>query len=425
MEIVKKNIISIICGVIALAAIISLFWPIGGMYSKSQLELNTGKTLYDKAQTLLRTQRLLPVMPAVSDTPPPPEPLKVFPGPKVIEAGEVARDEVKKQSDDLKNQAINANKHALVFDALPNPGDKVFDFRKAYLKVVDPSDTLDPNATPPDKNHIPLRRILSAGTPPVQKDIDDAAKQLHDTKYEPTIYYIGGQEANRQQVEANFKREAADLPQRLRQERAQQCKLYMAPDAIGVNPNLIDQTKTPTPGQLWYAQMALWVKQDVAQAIADANADAKDVIDAPVKRIGKLDVPEDAQIYFGGSTGPAAAAVTPGPGDKDFTRSPTGRLSNTLYDVVHFSLVLTIDATRLPLVLEKLEQGKLITVYQVDLSSVDSRAALDDGYVFGKSPVVRVTLQCESLFLRQWTTVWMPQEIQDLLHIPKATDSSL
>jgi len=40
MEIVKKNILSVICGVIALIALIALFWPIGGMYSDDQVKLD-------------------------------------------------------------------------------------------------------------------------------------------------------------------------------------------------------------------------------------------------------------------------------------------------------------------------------------------------------------------------------------------------
>ena len=72
MDIVKKNILSIICGVVILLAIVSLFWPIGGMIESAQKRADERKDLYtklDERYQFLRDQAKL----AYERPPPPPE----------------------------------------------------------------------------------------------------------------------------------------------------------------------------------------------------------------------------------------------------------------------------------------------------------------------------------------------------------------
>src|SRR5205807_10670672 len=67
---------------------------------------------------------------------------------------------------------------------------------------------------------------------------------------------------------------------------------------------------------------------------------------------------------------------------KDYTLSPTGRICNPLYDVVKFKLVLDVDASRSPEVIQELERGKFITVMQMNTAVVDLLQARDDGFLF-------------------------------------------
>src|ERR1700721_782743 len=68
MDVVKKNLLSIIFGVIALLAVAALFYPIGGMYEEMQKTLTTEGSSYNEVTGLLNKKRQLPVMPALGDS---------------------------------------------------------------------------------------------------------------------------------------------------------------------------------------------------------------------------------------------------------------------------------------------------------------------------------------------------------------------
>jgi hypothetical protein len=197
---------------------------------------------------------------------------------------------------------------------------------------------------------------------------------------------------------------------------------------------------TPDATKIWYAQMMLWVEQDVAAGIRDLNKDSNNVDSSPVKQLVRLYIVPDDNMYTMPSAAPASGTPAPDPRSggtgtpagptssvpansdtdplpKDFTVSPTGRACNGVFDVVHFTIVLKVRSADIPRVISGLERGKLITVYQTDIQSVNSAAEAQEGYLLGASPVAQITLQCEELFLRDWTKPLMPQYIQTLLNV--------
>jgi hypothetical protein len=123
------------------------------------------------------------------------------------------------------------------------------------------------------------------------------------------------------------------------------------------------------------------------------------------------------------NTGAAPAAPVPVDNDasqpltKNLTFSPTGRISNPMYDVVQFTLVIRVDASQIPNFIQTLGQDRLIDVYNINQVSVDSIDAKSQGYIYGPLPVVQLTLNCEALFMRQWTYPLMPDAIRKLLNI--------
>jgi hypothetical protein len=414
MEVVKKNLLSIIFGVIALLAIAALFYPIGGMYEDMQKTLTAEGNSYSQVTNLLNAHRPLPIMPALgtADTGPgflvDAQGIPVFPNEKVIKEGEKAVEQVHDQSIALVKAAEECNiHHQLVEGVLPDVNStSVFDFQKAYQ---DQFNIAVPNSIP---------ALLVSTAPPTDAEVQAAADAMWTKDYYPQIYYIGKDAANKPEVDAEFAQAKASLPLQLRDDRATKFKMYLVlPDALSIHPALI-KTETPSPAEVWFAQLSLWVEQDVANSIAQANKDSDSVIHSAVKQLVKLDIAQDPSVYVvaqGGSNGAAKPDPTAS-SDDDFAISPTGRFSNALYDVVHFTLVLNVDATRLPQVLADLERNKLMTVLQVDATSVDSASELNDGFVFGKDPVVKVTLQCEALFLRSWIKDLMPKSVDSLVH---------
>src|SRR5262249_36764974 len=115
------------------------------------------------------------------------------------------------------------------------------------------------------------------------------------------------------------------------------------------------------------------------------------------KRIYKIEVPDGANQFVtpvSGSNEPAGKA---------YSRTPTGRICNNVYDVVQFALVMDVEATQVPAILTQIQQGKLITIHQYDLENVDGVAMEEDGFIYGDVAVVRISLRGEELFLRSWT----------------------
>src|SRR5262249_15028281 len=93
--------------------------------------------------------------------------------------------------------------------------------------------------------------------------------------------------------------------------------------------------------------------------------------------------------------------------------SPTGRVSNGLYDVVQFDVEMIVEADRVPMILEELGRGRFLSVFQVvSITAIDSSLNHAAGYYYGNKPVVDLRLKCEDIFLRDWTIPLMPPSVQ-------------
>src|SRR4051812_42547258 len=88
MEIVKKNLVSIICGVVALLALVAVFvWPLDGYYEDLQTKTKKRADVQGKATGLLNKTRTLPVFDPNSPTG---KPLPKFPSQQIIKLGTAA-----------------------------------------------------------------------------------------------------------------------------------------------------------------------------------------------------------------------------------------------------------------------------------------------------------------------------------------------
>jgi hypothetical protein len=117
------------------------------------------------------------------------------------------------------------------------------------------------------------------------------------------------------------------------------------------------------------------------------------------------------------------ATAAPAPTDPsqplqfNYALSPTGRSSNPLYDVLTFKLSVIVDADRIPILLQALSRNRFITVCDMNVTAVDSGAEQVAGYIYGNRPVVQLDMQCEALFLREWTKQYMPPLVKTMLGI--------
>ena len=414
MELVKKNIISIICGVIAIAAVVIYFvWVSGSLYPSLDAKAKERQSKYDTLVNLMGKTRNLPVIDLEKSEP---VPLPAYPTVPVIEKAKQVTGLLSGQAKQITQVAVQMNyRPPLVKDVFPKPDDNAkFAFRDAYDVFI--------------SQELPKR--LVAATPPTLEDVAAAEQKLWDEKYASRIHWINGVEANREVIDQEYLAEVANLRERLQRETAEKHRVYLDSTAITTNTVVWRAQQSPPTPQLWYAQTALWVQTEIVDSIAALNDRAlkgqsqnqKDwnIINAPVKHIVTLDVPQGADQFMRitDTTKEDLAA-----GMEDFTSSPTGRTSGSVYDVIKWRLVVKMDATYLAALIQELSRGKFVTVHDVSTLSVDTTLAREDGFYYGNAPLVQATLNGESLLLRDWTMKLVPEVVKkDLPGAPPAPE---
>jgi len=442
-DILKKNAVSIACGVIALVAVIASFWPADTWIEELKTALGKREAVNRSLETLNTKVRNLPNLDPNSTTP---VVMKDFPNDSIIAAGKAATAEMKQVSAKLFDTAVQINFHQLLVpNSLPKSRDvQKLEFRQAYQQAF--RFTFEGQVAP-DFN-IPIG-ILKAAQPPTPEEIAYDQTQLWDDKYASKIVTINGVAANFDQQANDYTTEATKLPDVMKQQRAEKFKIYVMPDALTIN-TAVGGSGVPKEEDIWYAQLGLWIQQDVAGAIAAANAPStRGVIDGVVKQLIQLNVPLGGAtpgspligdfggpprgmppgMFGGGMPGgmPGAENGAAGAGGvisdpaavlkTDFTTTPTGRVATGLYDVYDFVLTVDVEAARLPVLLNELTRGRYISVHTVDLTPVDLTLMQSAGFIYGDKPVVRAVLTCEILYMRNWTEKFMPVNVKRSLGI--------
>jgi hypothetical protein len=126
----------------------------------------------------------------------------------------------------------------------------------------------------------------------------------------------------------------------------------------------------------------------------------------------------------GGSTGGSGSGGSQGGSSNPPVVQPiaaesfTGRTSGEMYDIVKTRLKCVVDTQRIPEILEGFAQHNFLTVVDLDLAPVDKFIALARGFDYGPASVSELTVVFESIWLRSWTTIYMPNEVKDILGIP-------
>jgi len=205
---------------------------------------------------------------------------------------------------------------------------------------------------------------------------------------------------------------------RLSLRRAHSIYCYADPSVFGDYPAVTNRQVRPTSEQLWYAQVALWIQQDVVQALAGLNDRTAEMLrskgaspwvgNLPVKRIVLIDVgcyvpPEGASVPGRQSSGTQA--------DLAFTK----RRSGGTVDVVHFDLDLVVDARMLPAVLDEICKAGFYTPLDVDYEQVPPNRELV-GYIYGSDPTIRTQITFEACFLRSKYEQWMPEAVKSAIN---------
>lgn len=424
LDISKRYWAIIVFCVIMLIAVIAIPMFISGQQKTLQTELDKRKKTNDDIAAVLKKPRHQPVVSTDPDATAPP--LTEFPNERVIAAGENAIVGVQKQSMAMKDMSEQINVHRVLQPgSLPAPTDP-FSFKRVYLAQFE--------------TEIP--KLLQSATPPTDEEIklrsDQEAQKLTDQMPKNSAT---GEVYAKEVLAQNIAMMQASLPEKMRQDAATQHKMYMAPTALSIQPAMAPSAPgaanvAPDAESIWLAQMGLWIQQDVVSAIAKLNAASTNVASSPVKQLVQLYVPADRSMYVlpgAGAPGSAAATAAPAAGTpgaslvptstdtdafpKDYNASVTGRVSNGVFDVVEFYVVLNVQAGDVERVIQELERNRLLTVTVSEIQAVNSAAMQLQGYYFGKTPIVTLTLKCEELYMRDWTHTLMPGPIKTFLNV--------
>ncbi len=430
MEIVKKNLVSIICGAVVLIAIGATFWPIAGWFEDLRTKASARGSVYNQLRELLNKERHLPIISlqegAVA------EKLEQFPTEKVIAMGNKVKEDMAAEAKAMYQEAVALNRQGkddkLVKGVLPQPERRQNATALQTKFVKDYRSHMDYSNPAARATSMPVQ-IMSSGMKPTEEEITRKRKDIER-------YYMSTELArdpktnkplNEPEVRAKIRAAQDTAPNQMRVEAARACAVYVDPESFDTPSWMTSTGGNPSFPQIFWAQICLWLQEDICRAIKDANGNATTVTDATVKRLIKMDLPDDFTKQ-GTTTGadqsdpaysaPSGTADLSQPLQKDFGVSPTGRYSNPLYDVMTFKLSLHVDADRVPAVLQALSKNRFITVHDVNISAVDSGKAQADGYDYGTRPVVQLDMQCEALFMRDWTTKYMPPVVKTRLGIP-------
>jgi hypothetical protein len=444
LDFIKKNIVSLSCGVVALLCVAAVFYPLGGMLDTLKQDVDAKAAVGNTLTALEKPGgRKLPIRDLDAADP---GPLGYFPNSTTITAGKAANDKWKADSDLTLRAMVEMNKAShkeLVPNLVVVPPRKVYepdylDFPETYLQILstDPTVTGIPDKTAnPKIDGDPLlvkfgdlniqNDILHGGMPPQQKDWDDAKNALWEGTYKQQLIEANGVVVNKDEVGGRFLAEAAGLPLRLKILAARKYRVYVDQDAFNPSSKMIPHAHCEL-NDIWYSQLQVWIEQDIARSIAAANGSSQSVLDAPVKRLLSIQVnsPPSYTLLPAATGGSAPAAPMPASDSSpilpNYAVSPTGRYSNPLYDVVGWKLYVDVDASKVNTFLETLSRKTLMTVTCEDEYALDSEFESGKGYLYGKGAVVRLVLTGESLFFREWTKPLMPPTVKQYLGIETA-----
>lgn len=224
---------------------------------------------------------------------------------------------------------------------------------------------------------------------------------------------------------------------------AKRLSFFATPDIfLAVEP--WDDTQVLPIETAWEWQHLYWVHQDIIRGVAYANRhdvlDFMSVHEAPVKRVLSVVVSEPTSTpsaSSGGRSGRSRGASNPGasgepqPASVDdaavmqpnYTMSHTGRVSwpvaaNPMFDIRNVDVELLVASSKLPQIIDAFGQVNFMTIVGLDLQEYDPVPDIALGFDYGADHIVKATLRIETIWLRSWLGMYMPEQVRTANGIP-------
>lgn len=318
-----------------------------------------------------------------------------------------------------------------------------------------------------------LLRELNVGSPPSPADVRHEL-DVRELQFRNQILARDAREELPEEEEKQLREQLVDLRLLQYQECAERLSMYLSRDVLRL-PEW-DQQNIPTLAQLFEWQWKFWIHSDVLHALKQANGDRGTLVRSPVKHVLRFtfdDGPTAVSEGTGGGSGRGGGASSGGGGgasmgggggimgggglvggggsgrgrggrggadfgqmedddgpppgpvtvnrqqqvQPDYSESFTGRKSNDVYDVRHVTLDLVVETERMPELLDALAEHNFMTVVWLQFEPADHHEAARDGFYYGSAPVTRLSIQLETVWLREWTASYMPATTRRALGI--------
>jgi hypothetical protein len=221
-----------------------------------------------------------------------------------------------------------------------------------------------------------------------------------------------------------------DPTARARIAKAHNIRCYVGTDPVSPNyafslSPLWGSLGEPRPYEMWYAQVALWVEEDVVAAVAELNEEAARqlppeeayVENMPVKRLQNVNV---AGYYTDGGLVPFPSATrTGGLGAPAYSgESFTARTCNKEFDVVRFTVVAVVDQRAVTQLINAITKQNCYQLVHAKYDALGPASAdYHEGYFYGTAPAVRLILDFEGYMARSVYSKWFPSEVRTVLGI--------
>ena len=436
---IKSNPITIVSFLVGLFSIVFLAWVlIQGEQFRSETESHVGKQLRELNNYIDR-----PVTVPSSEADQPPVQYQIAVNERAINRLDVAYRDMTGEYEDIFTSVVQFNHgdhkllHEDLFPRMANLAagyEARVKYRNALEKMLSPSsgDSLLPQ--------------LNAGMPPSPEEMQEVVDQAYQQYIQHELALgvdLKELELTAKQQESLQKHQRQRLEELLR-ERARSIHIYAQTNMASADYPLIigdwlGSSDKPPIGRLWEAQMELWIQQDVLEAIARANRTRDydvNVRIAPVKQLISIGViPGYVGVHTDGALRGSSSSSLPADGIysvpkkaeylkefDNFNVSPTGRASNALYDVRHVRVKLIVDYHKLSELFNTFSQVNFMTVIDCRLEDVDDFEAMQRGYYYDQGDAFKAELVLETIWMRQWTTRWMPDVVKASLGLSVSMD---
>lgn len=385
IEIIKRFLFEIICGVCAVAGIVMIYMGYSGM-SSIEADMQAARNVQTELKTMASSKNLI--------------------NKDAVDQAQRRIDQVLAADKEIMATVRRINYYKpLTETAFPasSPTDKDV-FKRAYQSEVD--SWLD---------------ALNAGDVPTADDIaqmrdriDEEKSMREDLGLEAKV---GDDDlANQPEVRAAIN-------------KAESIFCYATQDSFHQSDvSSQDQNapmyadRPPTLSQMWHAQLEVWIQQLIVDGIATINDSAAGELrgNNETPWVGNLPIKELVSIqateYYVTDVGVPKNAkakdrrVPSGTAESVFT----GNKSNELYELVQVTVVLVVDAAKIPGIVSDLCRDRLITPLRVEYEVVESNPRME-GKIFGNDPVVRLTIDFEAQFFSELYLPLMPDKILEKL----------